>query len=93
MHIRVPTAITEDSRLPPPQFKALSRELTAQYAGAASLNSSSYTPGSWVPLSTARRDFALGGPEAFDKWIVGSMMINPKEAYVEYNTSIKVSSS
>ena len=92
MHIRVPTAITADSRLPLPQFKALSASLTGQHASAASLTSSSYNPGSWVPLSTARGDFALGGPEAFDKWIVGSMMINPKEAYVEYNTSIKVSS-
>ncbi|KAF8598475.1 adenosine deaminase-related growth [Ceratobasidium sp. AG-I] len=90
MHIRVPTAIATDSRLPLPQFKALSADLTAQHASATSLTSSSYTPGSWVPLSTARRDFALGGPDAFDKWIVGSMMINPREAYVEYNTSIKI---
>lgn len=89
MHIRVTAAITANSPLPLPQFRPLSAELTAQHAEAVSLTSSSYVPGSWVPLSTARRDFALG-PGAFDKWIIGSMMINPKEAYEEYNTSIKI---
>ncbi|KAH7337227.1 hypothetical protein B0J17DRAFT_719134 [Rhizoctonia solani] len=31
--------------------------------------------------------FAYGGPEGFDKWIVGTMTINPKEAYVDCSTS------
>ncbi|KDN33623.1 hypothetical protein RSAG8_13287, partial [Rhizoctonia solani AG-8 WAC10335] len=45
---------------------------------------------SWVPLHKARSEFAYGGPEAFDKWVVGTMTINPKEAYVECNTSTKI---
>jgi adenosine deaminase CECR1 len=53
------------------------------------LTSENYTPDSWVPLQKARNEFEYGS-EAFDKWIVGTMMINPKEAYVDYNTSVKV---
>ncbi|KAG8731680.1 hypothetical protein FRC10_001583 [Ceratobasidium sp. 414] len=90
MHIRISSAITSASTpFPLPQFKALSPELTAQHKNATLLTSTSYEPNSWVPLSTARRDFQFGGPEAFDKWIIGSMMINPREAYVDYNTSVK----
>ncbi|KAG9119192.1 hypothetical protein FRC07_005932 [Ceratobasidium sp. 392] len=91
MHIRVPSAVTSDSTpFPLPQFKALSSEVTAQHTNATNFTSPSYEPNSWVPLDKARRDFQFGGPEAFDKWIVGSMMINPREAYVEYNTSVKI---
>lgn len=90
MHIRVHSAITSDASLPLPQFKPLSAEFVSQCAGAPSLTSSEYVPGSWVPLHTARNEFGFGGPEAFDKWVVGSMMINPKEAYVDYNTSVKI---
>ncbi|KAG8769995.1 hypothetical protein FRC12_004588 [Ceratobasidium sp. 428] len=91
MHIRVPSAINSTSTpFPLPQFKPLSLELTNQHKDATSLTSPSYEPNSWVPLSTARQNFQFGGPEAFDKWIIGSMMINPKEAYVEYNTSVKI---
>ncbi|KAG9102371.1 hypothetical protein FS749_004157 [Ceratobasidium sp. UAMH 11750] len=91
MHIRVPSAITSASTpFPLPQFKALSPELTAQHKNATVFTSTSYEPKSWVPLSTARRDFPFGGPEVFDKWIIDSMMINPREAYVDYNTSVKI---
>jgi hypothetical protein len=92
MHIRVPSPITSSSdSFPLPQFKPLSLKLTAQHEKAASFTSASYLPNSWVPLSAARRDFQFGGPEVFDKWIIDSMMINPREAYVEYNTSVKAS--
>ncbi|QRV77292.1 AMP deaminase [Ceratobasidium sp. AG-Ba] len=91
MHIRVPTRFTSASTsFPLAEFKPFSSETTGQLQDAVDLTSESYTPESWVPLSTARRGFRFGGPEAFDKWIIGSMMINPREAYVEYNTSVKI---
>ncbi|CAE6538392.1 unnamed protein product [Rhizoctonia solani] len=90
MHIRVDSAITSDSSPPLPQFKPLAIDLCAEYTNAPSLTSSEYVPGSWVPLHKARNEFAYGGPEGFDKWVVGTMMINPKEAYVDYNTSVKI---
>ena len=90
MHIRVSAHITPDSPLPPPDFEALTPELAALSENEPSLTSSEYKPGAWVPLVRARQEFGLGGPEAFDKWVVGAMMIDPGEAYVEYNTSAKV---
>ncbi|KAG8709555.1 hypothetical protein FRC09_000613 [Ceratobasidium sp. 395] len=90
MHIRVPTAITSASPLPAPDFEALTPNVAAVYEHEPSLTSSNYKPGAWVLLSRARREFELGGVEAFDKWIVGSMMINPGEAYAEFNTSAKI---
>ncbi|KAL5632815.1 hypothetical protein ACGC1H_005684 [Rhizoctonia solani] len=90
MHIRVHTPIKPDSPLPLPQFRPLTVYLCAQYANAPSLTSPEYVPGSWVPLHKARGDFAYGGPEGFDKWVMGTMTINPKEAYVECNTSAKI---
>jgi adenosine deaminase CECR1 len=92
IHIRVPTAITSSSSLPIPTFKALSPEKTAQYASEPPLTSPDYKPGYWAPLKKARDEFRLGGPEAFDQWVVGSMTIHPKEAYAEFNTSAKVGS-
>ncbi|KDN38926.1 hypothetical protein RSAG8_09207, partial [Rhizoctonia solani AG-8 WAC10335] len=90
MHIRIDSGITSALSLPLPRFKPLSADLCAKYASAPSLTSSEYVPRSWVPLRKARNEFAYGGPEAFDAWVVGSMMINPKEAYVDYNTSVKI---
>ncbi|CAE6486001.1 unnamed protein product [Rhizoctonia solani] len=90
MHIRTSSTITSGLSLPLPQFKPLASDFCAQYANAPSLTSPDYVPGSWVPLRRARDEFAYGGPEEFDKWVVGSMMINPKEAYVDYNTSVKI---
>ncbi|KAJ1303105.1 hypothetical protein OPQ81_011306 [Rhizoctonia solani] len=90
MHIRVDSAITSDTNFPLPQFKPLATDLCGRYTNTPSLTSSEYLPRSWVPLRRARSEFAYGGPEGFDKWVVGSMMINPKEAYVDYNTSVKI---
>ncbi|KAH7337223.1 hypothetical protein B0J17DRAFT_666763 [Rhizoctonia solani] len=90
MHIRVGSVITPSSTLPLPQFKPLAADLCLQYTNAPSPTSSQYVPGSWVPLHKARNEFAYGGPEAFDTWVIGTMMINPKEAYVDYNTSVKI---
>ncbi|CAE6421596.1 unnamed protein product [Rhizoctonia solani] len=90
IHIRIHSAITSDSPLPLPQFRPLTLDMCAKYANVPSLTSLEYVPGSWVPLHKARSEFAYGGPEAFDKWVVGTMTINPKEAYVECNTSTKI---
>ncbi|CAE7137633.1 unnamed protein product [Rhizoctonia solani] len=90
MHIRVNSAIASGLSLPLPQFKPLATDLCAQYTNVPSLTSPEYIPGSWVPLRRARDEFAYGGPEEFDNWVVGTMMINPKEAYVDYNTSVKI---
>ncbi|KAG9118782.1 hypothetical protein FRC07_006528 [Ceratobasidium sp. 392] len=89
MHIRVPTVITSTSSLPPPDFEALTPEVATLHEHGPSLTHPDYKPGIWVKLSEARQEFELGGPEAFDKWIVGSMMIHPGEAYAEFNTSAK----
>lgn len=74
-----------------PEFKALSSDLTALYSSNPTLTSTEYIVGTWTPLSRARAEFSVGGPEAFDEWVVGSMMIHPREAYAEFNTSVKVS--
>ncbi|KAF8669690.1 adenosine [Rhizoctonia solani] len=89
MHIRVDSAITSDSPWPLPQFRPLTADSSAKNINAPSLASSDYILKSWVPLKRARGIFEYG-KEAFDKWIVGAMMINPKEAYVDYNTSVKI---
>ncbi|KAG8731679.1 hypothetical protein FRC10_001582 [Ceratobasidium sp. 414] len=93
MHVRMPTHITPTSPLPVPYFEALPPEMSALHKHEPSPTSPDYKPGTWAPLTRARQEFSLGGPEAFDKWIVDSMMINPGEAYAEFNTSAKASVS
>ena len=56
----------------------------------SSLTDAAYAPGSWVPYHDARQSFAFGGSQGFDDWVKAGMTINPQEAYVMYNTSIKV---
>ncbi|CAE6470123.1 unnamed protein product [Rhizoctonia solani] len=89
IHVRVCSAASQ-SGLPPPQFKPFSPDMCAKYTNVPSLTSPEYVPGSWVPLHKARNEFAYGGPEGFDKWVVGAMTISPKEAYVDFNTSAKI---
>lgn len=55
-----------------------------------SITSDSYVLGTWVPFNQARQNFAFGGPEGFDNWLISLMTINPEEAYKTYNTSTKV---
>jgi len=91
LHVRVPRAMnasTLSSALP--EFRALSRE---QFSDAPGLTDATYEPGTWVALQRARETFdgSLGGPEGFDKWVIGAMMINPTEAYDTHNTITKVS--
>lgn len=72
-----------------PTFRALPRD---NYSEAPGITQESYAAGSWVSLKNARENFALelGGSEGFDSWVIGSMMINPTEAYVTHNTFTKV---
>jgi adenosine deaminase CECR1 len=90
LHVRVPQAInslTLSTTLP--EFRGLPRE---QFSDVSSLTDSAYEPGTWVALHRARETFdvSLGGQEGFDKWVIGSMMINPTEAYNTHNTITKV---
>jgi adenosine deaminase CECR1 len=90
MHVRVEqplTAANLSSTLP--QFRALPDD---QFAEHPSLTSASYELGSWVSLQNARNSFAseLGGVEGFDKWVIGSLTVNPTEAYDTHNTVEKV---
>lgn len=93
MHIRVPNALTASnigSVLP--EFHAQPEDFRS--ADVQSLTHPDYSPDDWVPLETARKlfDASLGGPEGFDRWVVGTMTINPTEAYVTHNTVTKVRS-
>ncbi|KAH8826921.1 hypothetical protein DL96DRAFT_1669676 [Flagelloscypha sp. PMI_526] len=67
-----------------PEFSALANdELSSSLASTSSLTDASYKPGSWIPLKQAREQFStsLGGPEAFDKWVLSTFTIAPNEAY------------
>jgi adenosine deaminase CECR1 len=91
IHVRTPNAINgstfastlpEFCALPPDQFSD----------DISGLTDATYYPDSWVPLWKAREtfDLSLGGPEGFDRWVIGAMMINPVEAYGTHNTVTKV---
>lgn len=91
IHIRVPHAITAlniGSTLP--EFLPLPKD---QFSGASlsGLTDAAYSDNSWVSIQRARETFdtALGGPEGFDRWVIGSMTINPTEAYKTHNTVTK----
>ncbi|KAF8969728.1 hypothetical protein BDZ97DRAFT_1794869 [Flammula alnicola] len=90
IHVRIQqplSASTLASNLP--EFRSLS---AAQFTAHSSLTSASYPLGAWVSLQSARNAFAkeLGGVEGFDKWVIGSMTINPAEAYGTHNTNAKI---
>ncbi|KAF9555864.1 Metallo-dependent hydrolase [Agrocybe pediades] len=72
-----------------PEFRYLP---STEFTSLSSLTDPSYLLGSWVPLKSARNSFPseLGGQDGFDKWVVGSMTINPTEAYVTHNTITKI---
>ncbi|KAJ7940406.1 hypothetical protein B0H13DRAFT_1937950 [Mycena leptocephala] len=73
-----------------PQFSAIPQEMFTN--SDVALTDPSYTPSTWVSLKKARAAFdpALGGPEGFDKWVIGAMTINPSEAYQTHNTVNKI---
>ncbi len=90
IHVKVPTQLTKASLSSTlPTFRGLK---PSEYSDEPSLTSSSYVPGTWVHIKRARENFSseYGGPEAFDAWVVGSLTINPREAYETHNTVAKV---
>ncbi|KAJ7286068.1 hypothetical protein C8J57DRAFT_656702 [Mycena rebaudengoi] len=91
LHVRVTeplTALNISKILP--EFRALPKEMFSD--SPASLTDASYLPKTWISLKTARAAFdtRLGGPEGFDKWVIGAMTINPSEAYQTHNTVDKI---
>ena len=90
IHVRVPIALTpSDMNAILPEFKGLPQ---SEFTDAASITAPDYRPGTWVPIRHARESFdaQLGGPEGFDAWVIGAMMINPNEAYGTHNSVKKV---
>jgi hypothetical protein len=90
MHLRIHKPLVASSLSENlPEFRILPK---AQFSDLRSLGDVSYNPGSWVSFQNARKNFPtqLGGQEGFDKWVIGSMTINPAEAYGTHNTTAKV---
>lgn len=90
LHVRTTTAVnkdTIDSTLP--EFRALPQN---QFAEGPGVTDPAYVANKWVSLQKARNTFdpELGGPDGFDKWVLGAITINPKEAYETHNTVEKV---
>lgn len=90
MHVRIqqplsPTNLAANL----PEFRILPQD---QFSDQGTLTDASYSMGSWVSLQNARNSFApeLGGKDGFDRWVIGSMTINPSEAYGTHNTVTKV---
>jgi hypothetical protein len=89
LHVRAPGPINlSNLGSMRPEFKALPRD---QLSDTASITDASYD-GTWVSIQNAKAAFdaSLGGSMGFDKWVIGSMTINPAEAYNTHNTITKV---
>jgi adenosine deaminase CECR1 len=80
LHVRSPQPLSNANISKTlPEFRALTQEMFTE--SNIALTDPSYPPNTWVSLKKARDTFdpALGGPEGFDNWVVGSMTINPSE--------------
>ncbi|KAH9010246.1 adenosine deaminase-related growth [Lactarius hengduanensis] len=88
MHVRAPCVVTAaNSTTTVPEFRAFKG---VQLSQSASVTDPDYPADSWIPLHQARESFSLGGPDGFDKWALGAMVINPAEAYGTHNTVTKI---
>ncbi|KAI9448908.1 hypothetical protein BJY52DRAFT_1309800 [Lactarius psammicola] len=88
LHVRTSCVVTTaNSTMALPEFRAFKE---AQLSQSASVTDPDYPAGSWIPLLQARKSFSLGGPDGFDKWVLGAMTINPAEAYGTHNTVTKI---
>jgi len=75
-----------------PQFGAQPLAGPREYMTARTITDVGYVPESWVSARRAREEWPadMGGPEAFDAWVVKSMVINPEEAYGTHCTTRKI---
>ncbi|KAH7908872.1 Metallo-dependent hydrolase [Hygrophoropsis aurantiaca] len=92
IHICAPTSINAATiSSVSPEFKPHPPGLSSS-SGALSLSVTDYIPNTWIPLQTARENFApsLGGKDGFDTWILGKMSITPSEAYITHNNNIRI---
>ncbi|KAG9008047.1 hypothetical protein FRB94_013812 [Tulasnella sp. JGI-2019a] len=92
MHVRSPSVISANTLMSTlPVFSALSLDYI-EGVSKVGIGHPEYMVGDWVPVKRARSDFPseLGGPEGFDRWVIGALMIDPKEALEKYNTSKKI---
>ncbi|KAH9915438.1 Metallo-dependent hydrolase [Epithele typhae] len=90
MHVRIFSALTPSNlKTVLPQFRLLPQ---SQRTRIASITDAQYVLGSWVPIQNARNNFdqTLGGPPGFDRWVNGSQMIDPSEAYRTHNTGAQI---
>ena len=91
LHVRTSCVVTAaNSTATVPEFRAFKE---AQPCQSASVTDPGYPADGWIPLRQARESFSPGGPDAFDKWVLGAMTINPAEAYGTHNTVTKVRGS
>lgn len=87
-HVRTSCVVTTaNSTTAMPEFRVFKE---AQASLSASVTDHDYSADSWIPLHQARESFSLGGPDGFDKWVLGAMAINPAEAYGTHNTVTKI---
>ena len=91
MHARTSCVVTTaNATTTVPEFRAFKE---AQPCQSASVTDPDYPADYWIPLHQARESFSLGGPNGFDKWVLGAMSINPAEAYGTHNSVTKVRGS
>ncbi|KAG8731821.1 hypothetical protein FRC11_002106 [Ceratobasidium sp. 423] len=91
IHIRVDSRITPTTPLPVPELKPFPPNVVAEYANGPSLTCADYVLGTWVPLAKARNEFIYGGSEAFDKWIIGLLLLGAEEGTKDYDALNKAS--
>lgn len=88
IHVRTAVPINAQTiKTTLPEFRVLPE---SEIISLQSLTDPSYPENGWVPLRSARQNFALGGPEAFDNWYIASTTVDPAEAYGTHPTVTKV---
>ncbi|OAX42292.1 Metallo-dependent hydrolase [Rhizopogon vinicolor AM-OR11-026] len=92
IHIRVPGPLDASSlEYMLPDIQPIPVEQYPATVNPAGITDVTYT-GGWVPIQKARELFdpALGGPDGFDKWVLGTFAVNPSDAFRTYNTPMKI---
>lgn len=89
MHIRLTVAPSSQDNLFPVEIQPI---FDPEYSVTSDIISPDYKIGTWVPLGEARNAYPPG-VERFDDLIIGTLTINPIEAYKTHNTVTKVGKS